>query len=43
MDLYFATCKLKIVEIQDNVDNIQVVFVEIQVIAAHWDDINFRF
>ena len=31
MDWYFATCKLKVVGIQDSVANIQVVFVEIQV------------
>ena len=30
MDLYFATCKLKVVEIQDSVVDIQVVFVETQ-------------
>ena len=31
MDLCFATCKLRFVEIQGSVADIQVVFVEIQV------------
>ena len=31
MDLYFTTYKLKVVEKQDSVANIQVTFVEIQV------------
>ena len=32
INLYFATSKLRVVEIQDSVDDIKVVFVEIQVI-----------
>ena len=32
IDLYFATCKLRVVEMQDSVaDIIKVVFVEIQI------------
>ena len=31
INLYFATCELRVVKIQDSVVDIQVVFVEIQV------------